>query len=95
MMCDVCDYDFGHIHGCPLDYDEQSEADVSCSLCGGVIDHGQLCIYHPNGDGDGFVCAECIEAFSVSDILEVCGLSTVTEIIAELSGKVMRAGDRY
>ena len=104
MMCDVCDFDFGHVEGCPLSYDEpydsllegeSSDASLSCSVCGDVIGHGQLYIYHPNGEGEGIVCSECIECFSLTDVLEVCGLDSVTEAIAELSGKVMRAGDRY
>lgn len=106
-MCDVCDFDFGHLNGCPLGYEERYDYDslsgednsigtsLSCSICGDEIGHGQLYIYHPNGEGEGIVCSECIECFSLTDVLEICGLSTVTEAIAELSGKVMRAGERY
>ncbi len=94
-MCDICDYDFGHIDGCPLDIDEGSVGSLRCSLCGEIISHGQSYIYNPDGDGDGIVCDECIENFSISEILDICGFSSVTEAISEFSGKVMRSGDRY
>lgn len=71
------------------------DAILSAQLCGEVISDGQSYIYAPDGDGDGIVCSECIEAFSVAEILEVCGISSVTEVISVLAGKVMKAGDRY
>lgn len=95
-MCDICEVSFGHLEGCPLDYgDPYENCGLYCSLCGEEISDGQNYIYDPDGDGEGIVCSECIEAFSVSDILEVCGVSSVAEIISVLAGKVMKAGDRY
>ncbi len=101
-MCDVCDRDIGHLDGCPLDYgtggDYYDNADdeggsFSCSVCGSPIAVGDAYIYDP--DTDGIVCSECIEEFSVSDILEICGLSSVTEALSVFSGKVMKRGDIY
>lgn len=96
LMCDICDYDldFGHYEGCPLD-GRYGYGTLSCSVCGEQIRQGQHYIYNPDGHGDGFVCSDCIESFSVTEILDVCGISSVTEIISELSDKLMKASEPY
>ncbi len=95
-MCDICDFDFpsDHYEGCPLEGDYGYGA-LSCSVCGEQIRQGQYYIYDPEMHGEGFVCSDCIESFSVTEILDVCGISSVTEIIAELSDKLMKVSDQY
>ncbi len=94
-MCDICDYDFefGHYDGCPME--EREYGALICSVCGEQIHQGQLYVYEPGGRSGGFVCSDCIEELSISEILEICGFSSVTEIIAELSDKLMKASEAY
>lgn len=99
-MCDVCELELGHMERCPLDYGcnddgEFEMSSISCSVCGEAILPGESYIYDPNGDGGGIICSGCIEELSVSEILDICGTSSVAEIISELSGKLMKAGERY
>lgn len=93
LMCDICDYelDFGHYDGCPLDGYEYGA--LICSVCGEQIRQGQVYVYEPDSHGGGFVCSDCIEAFSVAEILEICGISSVSELIAELSDKLLIASE--
>ncbi len=96
LMCDICDYDFdvGHFEGCPLDGDYGCGGLV-CSLCGEQITSGQHYIYDPDSHGEGYVCSDCIESLSVVEILDICGVSSVTEIIAELSDRLLKASESY
>ncbi|MCD7944249.1 MAG: hypothetical protein LUH43_05100 [Clostridia bacterium] len=93
-MCDVCGCDVGHIRGCPME--RRGRYEIECAVCGGEICMDEICIYVPESSRHehGFICERCIEEFTTADILEVCGMSSVSEIISELSGKVMRLGEK-
>lgn len=90
-MCEVCDYDIGHMDGCCLD---GGCGGIVCSICGREIGPGDEFIYDMR-DGCAVVCASCIEEFPLSDLLEICGYSSATELIAETTGKIFRAGETY
>ena len=84
-MCEVCDYDIGHMDGCCLD--GGCGGGIVCSICGREIGPGDKFIYDMR-DGCAVVCASCIEEFPLSDLLEICGYSSATELI-------FRAGEKY
>ena len=98
-MCDVCDYELGHRCGCCLDGSDYGDYDrspgyMTCSVCGREILSGEEFIFDLRC-GNAAVCSDCIEEFDISDLLEICGLSSVTEAISVFSGKVLRAGETY
>ena len=100
-MCDVCDHELGHRCGCCLDGNDYSDRDdygetdhMECSVCGREILCGDEFIFDLRL-GNAAVCSDCIEEFEIADVLEICGLSSVTEAISVFSGKVLRAGETY
>ena len=98
-MCNVCDYELGHRNGCCLDgcdlgCDPDDPGYIQCSVCGREIMSGEEFIFDIRS-GNAVVCSGCIEEFELSDVLEICGISSVTDAIAQLSGKVLHAGETY
>lgn len=92
MRCDVCDAEIGHRGGCSLDAGG-GEALV-CSVCGQRIFPGDEYMYDVRF-GLETLCGDCIERLEVDDILEICGASTVAELIEMTTDKICREGDIY
>ena len=103
-ICRVCDGDIGHRDGCCLDggdireigeIEELNDTDeLVCSMCGQTIASGEEYIYDVRY-GCEAVCGECIEHLEMLDVLEICGVQSVTELIAITTDKICRAGETY
>ncbi|MCD7775868.1 MAG: hypothetical protein LUH54_00625 [Firmicutes bacterium] len=89
-MCDICGCDIGHVIGCPMQ--PRSRDSAVCMRCFDEIESGDLCIYVSDfcgTDESGYICSHCIEELSPTEVLSVCELSSLSELIGAVSDKII------
>ena len=76
-MCNECDF-YVCPDGCPGAVADKSE---ECAICGRMIRDGEK--YAEDGE-NGVVCEHCANQMEIDDVLRICEVSSVMELLGDM-----------